>query len=171
MWCTPPRIRSSRAVAWGKLGVSPTHHHQRYASRALCLLQQALNNASNRHNGAVKIYPLFTMSKNRCWRLRSRPVGEIADTDLELCLEDMPGASASGEMLIKNLFASIDPTHRIWMSDKAQYMPPVALGEVMRAVTVGVVVSSNDPAFAVGQHVVGFGGLAEHYIGVAGQNV
>jgi NADPH-dependent curcumin reductase CurA len=111
------------------------------------------------------------MSKNRCWRLRSRPVGEISDNDLELCIEDMPVASASGEMLIKNLFVSIDPTHRIWMSDKAQYMPAVVLGDVMRAATVGVVVTSNDPAFAVGQHVVGFGGLTEHYVGVAGQNV
>ena len=111
------------------------------------------------------------MSKNRCWRLRSRPVGEISDTDLELCVEDMPVASATGEMLIKNLFASIDPTHRIWMSDKAQYMPAVALGDVMRAATVGVVITSNDPAFAVGQHVVGFGGLTEHYVGIAGQNV
>ncbi len=83
----------------------------------------------------------------------------------------MPVASATGEMLIKNLFASIDPTHRIWMSDKAQYMPAVALGDVMRAATVGVVITSNDPAFAVGQHVVGFGGLTEHYVGIAGQNV
>jgi NADPH-dependent curcumin reductase CurA len=83
----------------------------------------------------------------------------------------MPVASASGEMLIKNLFVSIDPTHRIWMSDRAQYMPPVALGEVMRAATVGVVVNSNDAAFAAGQHVVGFGGLSQHYVGVSGQNV
>jgi hypothetical protein len=150
---------------------SPTHPVSSRTRRTLPVCQQALNNARNCHDGGVKTYPLFTMSKTRCWRLRSRPVGEIADKDLELCLEDMPGASASGEMLIKNLFASIDPTHRIWMSDKAQYMPPVALGEVMRAVTVGVVMSSNDPAFAVGQHVVGFGGLAEHYVGVAGQNV
>ena len=110
------------------------------------------------------------MSKHRCWRLRSRPVGEISDKDLELCVEDMPVASEAGQMLIKTLFVSIDPTQRIWMSDKAQYMPPVALGDVMRAASVGVVVASNDPAFAVGQHVVGFGGVAEHYIGVAGQN-
>jgi NADPH-dependent curcumin reductase CurA len=114
---------------------------------------------------------LSEMSKNTCWRLRSRPVGEISDKDLELCVEDMPVASASGEMLIKNLFVSIDPTHRIWMSDRAQYMPPVALGEVMRAATVGVVVNSNDAAFAPGQHVVGFGGLSQHYVGVSGQNV
>ena len=111
------------------------------------------------------------MSKNRCWRLRSRPVGEISDKDLELCAEDMPVASAAGQMLIKNTYVSIDPTHRIWMSDRAQYMPPVDIGDIMRAATVGVVVSSNDAAFAVGQHVVGFGGLTEHYVGVSGQNV
>ncbi len=52
-----------------------------------------------------------------------------------------------------------------------RYMPPVAIGDVMRAASVGVVVTSNDAAFAVGQHVVGFGGLSEYYVGIAGQNV
>jgi len=53
---------------------------------------------------------------------------------------------------------SIDPTHRIWMSDIPQYMPKVELGEVMRASTVGVVEERKDPNFAVGCHVFGFGG-------------
>lgn len=67
-------------------------------------------------------------TKHRVWRLRSRPVGSIKDTDLELCVEDKPTIGAD-QLLVKNLFISIDPTHRIWMSDRSQYMPPVGLGE------------------------------------------
>jgi NADPH-dependent curcumin reductase CurA len=74
-------------------------------------------------------------------------------------------------MLVKNLYISIDPTHRIWMSDKAQFMPPVALGDVMRAATVGVVEVSNNAAFPVGTQVYGFGGVAEYYIGIVGATV
>jgi NADPH-dependent curcumin reductase CurA len=93
------------------------------------------------------------MSKNRCLRLRSIPSGKIAHTDLELCEEEMP-VPADGEVLIKNLFASIDPTHRIWMSGKkAQYMDPVNVGEIMRAATVGVIVESKNGDWPVGKKV------------------
>ena len=50
-------------------------------------------------------------------------------------------------------------------------MDPVALGEVMRAVTVGVVEASNAPDWPVGAHVLGFGGVAEYYVGIPGVNV
>mmetsp|Transcript_42584 Transcript_42584/g.62662 ORF Transcript_42584/g.62662 Transcript_42584/m.62662 type:complete len:335 (+) Transcript_42584:173-1177(+) len=106
----------------------------------------------------------------RCWRLRSRPEGSIKDTDLEMCEEPKP-TPEDGQLLVKNLFISIDPTHRIWMSDIPQYMPKVELGEVMRASTVGVVEESKDPNFAVGCHVFGFGGCADYYVGIPGANV
>lgn len=57
------------------------------------------------------------------------------------------------------------------MSDKKQYMPPVALGEVMRAATIGIVEKSNASAFPVGACVLGFGGVAEYYVGIPGANV
>ena len=50
-------------------------------------------------------------------------------------------------------------------------MDPVALGDVMRAVTVGVVEASNAPEWPVGTHVLGFGGVAEYYVGLPGVNV
>jgi NADPH-dependent curcumin reductase CurA len=43
------------------------------------------------------------------------------------------------QVLIRNTHLSIDPTHRIWMSDAPQYMPCVEIGGVMRALTAGVV--------------------------------
>ena len=66
--------------------------------------------------------------KNRVLRLRSRPVGPIKDTDFELCIEDKP-VIKEGQMLVKNLYISVDPTHRIWMTDKPQYMPSVSLND------------------------------------------
>ena len=74
-------------------------------------------------------------SKNRVWRLRSRPVGSIKDTDLELCVEDKP-VIKEGQLLVKNLYVSIDPTHRIWMTDKPQYMPQVNLNDGKQSMRV-----------------------------------
>jgi len=108
--------------------------------------------------------------EHRVWRLRSRPVGSIADTDLELVHEPVPTIT-EGQMLVKNTYISLDPTHRIWMSDKAQYMPKVEIGEVMRAATVGVVEASNHDDYPVGTKVVGFGGVGDYYVGIPGVNV
>ena len=107
---------------------------------------------------------------HRAWRLRCRPVGAIRDSDLELCVEPKP-TPAEGQLLVKNLFISIDPTQRIWMSEKAQYMPNVELNDVMRAPTIGVVEESNDLNYPVGTYVYGFGGCQEFYAGIPGVNV
>mmetsp|Transcript_32053 Transcript_32053/g.75178 ORF Transcript_32053/g.75178 Transcript_32053/m.75178 type:complete len:339 (+) Transcript_32053:107-1123(+) len=112
----------------------------------------------------------FTEGKNRVWRLRSRPVGTIADTDLELCVEDVP-AIEDGQMLVRNLYFSIDPTHRIWMSDRPQYMEPVAINDIMRDATIGEVVESKHADYPVGTKVYGFGGLADYFVGTPGATV
>lgn len=132
---------------------------------------------------------------NNCVRLRAIPSGSIAQTDLELCSEEMP-VPDDGQFLVKNLYASIDPTHRIWMSGKkAQYMDPVPIGDVMRAATVGVIVESKNEDWPVGKKarvvfvcwmwwlieicadqlynlkVHGFGGIQEYFIGIPGATV
>lgn len=77
-----------------------------------------------------------------------------------------------GQLLMKNVYLSIDPTHRIWMSDKPQYMPPVELGEVMRSATIAVVEESDDPvSYPVGDYFVCFGGCCEYFVGIPGVNV
>lgn len=79
---------------------------------------------------------------------------------------------SDGQVIVKNLYASIDPTHRIWMSGaKAQYMDPVPLGDIMRAATVGVVVESHNPDYPLGTKVTGFGGLCDYYIGIPGETM
>ena len=104
-------------------------------------------------------------NSNRQWRLKRRPVGEIKAGDLELTDAPKP-VPATGEMLVRNVYLSLDPTNRIWMSDMEQYMPPVAIGDVMRGGTVGVVEQSNADGFAVGDIVMpGMGGWQDYSIG------
>ncbi len=65
-------------------------------------------------------------------------------------------------MLIKTLYLSLDPAMRGWMNEGKSYIPPVGLGEVMRAGGVGRVIASNNPAFAVGDAVSGSLGVQEY---------
>jgi len=104
-------------------------------------------------------------NSNRQWRLKHRPVGEIKTGDLELVDSPKPVPGA-GELLVRNIYLSLDPTNRIWMSDMEQYMPPVAIGDVMRGGTLGVVEQSNAEGFAVGDIVIpGMGGWQDYTIG------
>jgi NADPH-dependent curcumin reductase CurA len=69
---------------------------------------------------------------------------------------------ADGQVLVKVLQLSLDPAMRGWMSEGKSYIPPVGIGEVMRAIGIGKVIASNYPAFAVGDHVSGGFGIQEY---------
>jgi NADPH-dependent curcumin reductase CurA len=97
---------------------------------------------------------------NRAYRLRRRPDGELADSDLELVTEQVPGLQ-DGQALVRTQLLSLDPTNRIWMSDNRGYMPPVPLGEVMRGIGVGEVIESRRDDLPVGATVSGFTGWQE----------
>lgn len=60
-----------------------------------------------------------------------------------------------GQILLQNLYLSMDPGIRFWMSDKPGYMEPLAIGETIRGSTLGRVVESNHPNFKVGDYAVG----------------
>ncbi|MFM9436752.1 NADPH-dependent curcumin reductase [Janthinobacterium sp. CG_23.3] len=101
---------------------------------------------------------------NHQFQLASRPVGAVQRSDFHYVGEALR-ALADGEVQIKVLHVSLDPAMRGWMNEsKESYMPPVAIGEVMRAIGVGRVTASANPAFAVGQHVVGLLGVQEYAI-------
>lgn len=99
--------------------------------------------------------------KNRAWRLAARPVGAIKESDFRLAEEPLPVPQA-GEVRVRTVYLSLDPTHRIWMSDVDQYMPPVQIGEVMRGGTIGVVEQSNDPGLQPGEIVQGMWGWQDY---------
>lgn len=91
---------------------------------------------------------------NRRWILRQRPVGDIGDNDLQLVEAPLP-EPGDGEILVRNIYLMVAPTNRVWMSEIDQYMAPVAIGEVMRGVTMGVVIESHHPDFRTGDIVEG----------------
>ncbi|MFZ6778989.1 NADP-dependent oxidoreductase [Undibacterium sp. Ji83W] len=99
---------------------------------------------------------------NSQFKLAARPQGSVKASDFNHVTEQLRDLQA-GEVLIKNLYISLDPAMRGWMNEsKNSYMPPVAIGEVMRALAVGQVVESNNPKFAVGDHVSGILGMQEY---------
>ena len=101
--------------------------------------------------------------QNQQWQLKTRPQGLIGEEHFERVVSDLPGLEDGG-VLVKNLYLSFDPTQRGWVNDTESYMPPVAIGEVMRAGTVGQVVSSKNERFKVGDLVQGLGGWQEYFI-------
>jgi NADPH-dependent curcumin reductase CurA len=101
---------------------------------------------------------------NRQWVLASRPEGDISADNLKL-VEAPVRPLQEGEILVRNIYLSLDPTHRIWMSDRDQYLPPVELGQVMRGGVLGVVEQSRSDRFQPGDHVkVGMGGWETYSI-------
>ena len=84
--------------------------------------------------------------KNRQWLLAARPQGLIKESDFRWN-EMITTPLKDGQVLVRNLAFSFDPTQRGWMSMDT-YMPAIPLGQVMRAGTVGQVVESKRPGFA-----------------------
>jgi NADPH-dependent curcumin reductase len=99
---------------------------------------------------------------NRRIVLASRPTGEPTPENFRLEADVPVLEPASGQMLVKNLFLSIDPYMRGRMSDRASYARPVGIGEVMVGGTVGRVVKSAADGYANGDIMVGYGGWQDH---------
>lgn len=113
-------------------------------------------------DGTLNVDPVGAPGCGKRAILVARPVGDIKDTDLKIVDEPMLEPK-EGEVLVQNIYISMDPTHRIWMSDQAQYMPCVGLGTCMRAGSIGKVVKSSDEAaMPVGTYVSAFGGVQEY---------
>ena len=103
---------------------------------------------------------------NHQFKLAKRPVGMVQRSDFEYARSPVaePG---EGEVLVKILYISLDPAMRGWMNEGKSYVPPVGIGEVMRAGAVGRVITSRDPNIAVGDHVVGVLGVQEYAVAKA----
>jgi NADPH-dependent curcumin reductase CurA len=100
---------------------------------------------------------------NHKFTLASRPVGMPKRTDWTY-EEETVRELHEGELLIRVLFISLDPAMRGWMNQSRSYVPPVAIGEVMRALAVGQVVASRNPDCSIGKHVSGNFGVQEYFI-------
>jgi len=94
-------------------------------------------------------------------RLRERPVGYPGPETWDVGTVEVP-APGPGELLVAVSHLSLDPAMRGWLNDVRSYVPPVGIGEVMRAGAVGTVVASRHPDFAVGDTVTGTFGVTEY---------
>ncbi|MCW2983324.1 MAG: dehydrogenase [Conexibacter sp.] len=100
---------------------------------------------------------------NRQIRLAARPQGECKPTDWEHA--DAPVREpGDGEFAGVTKLISLDPAMRGWLNDARSYIPPVGIGEVMRAGSIVEVTASNHPRYAVGDHVVGTFGVQSHVV-------
>ena len=98
---------------------------------------------------------------NRQYRLAARPVGLPKPSDWTFATESVADP-ADGQVLVKVLQLSLDPAMRGWMNEGRSYIPPVGIGEVMRAGGVGKVVASKNPKFSLGDTVSGGFGIQEY---------
>jgi NADPH-dependent curcumin reductase CurA len=101
---------------------------------------------------------------NHQWRLVSRPHGRVQESDFEWTEASVPDI-AEGQILVRILYLSLDPTNRIWMEPIDSYLPMLPLGAIMRGITLGVIEVSRNSGYASGDTVLGLGGWQEYYVG------
>jgi NADPH-dependent curcumin reductase len=104
---------------------------------------------------------------NHQLRLASRPSGAISAQNWQFT-EEPVAEPAAGQVLVQTLVLSLDPAMRGWLNEGKSYIPPVGIGEVMRAGGIGRVIASKDPAFAPGDIVSGLLGAQEYCQAAAG---
>ena len=105
----------------------------------------------------------MSTTMNHQFRLAVRPVGMPKQTDWKY-IEEPVRDPLDGEIMVKVLYISLDPAMRGWMNEGKSYIPPVGIGEVMRAGAVGRVVASKDPSIVVGDHVYGTFGVQQYAV-------
>ncbi len=90
-----------------------------------------------------------------------RPVGEVDASTWSLETNPIPEIE-EGQILIKQHYISLDPAMRGWMNNSKSYIEPMAIGSVMRAGSVGEVITSKNPKFKVGTYLAGTGGVQQY---------
>ena len=96
-------------------------------------------------------------------RLKNRPVGLPAESDFELAEVTIPEVHA-GELLVQNIYMSVDPYMRGRMYDRKSYVPPFQLNQPLEGGCVGRVVESKNEQFKAGDFVLGMLGWREYFI-------
>ena len=107
------------------------------------------------------------MPANRRFLLVRRPSGLPVVEDFQLVEEPVPTPPPGG-FVVRNHYASLDPAQRGWMDDVPSYMPPIRLGDAVRATTVGTIHASDSADFRPGDWVLGVNGLEEYSVGTPG---
>lgn len=106
------------------------------------------------------------MPVNRRFKLTRRPKGKPVSEDFIL-VEEHSAALEDGQFLLHNHYASLDPAMRGWMDDTPSYLPPIRLGDPVRASTVGRIAESRHPGFPVGAWASGLNGIEDYSLCIA----
>jgi NADPH-dependent curcumin reductase CurA len=104
---------------------------------------------------------------NAQWRLAARPVGLPKASDWEY-VEEPAAEPEDGQFRVAVEYVSLDPAMRGWMNETRSYVPPVGIGEVMRAGGIGRVTESRHPDFEAGELVTGMFGVQRHAVSDGG---
>ena len=104
---------------------------------------------------------LLRVKTNHQWLLAARPEGMVKASDFRWVEAPVP-ALAEGQVLVRLVYLSLDPTNRVWMNEADSYLPALKLGEVMRGGGIGVIEESRHGGFAAGDLVQGLLGW-QHY--------
>jgi NADPH-dependent curcumin reductase len=108
------------------------------------------------------------MPMNRQILLDNRPQGEASASNFSMVTTETP-ALQDGQVLVRHHYMSLDPYMRGRMNEGKSYAQPQPLGQVMQGGTVGEVVESRNPKYAVGDKVQGMGGWQEYSVVDANQ--
>lgn len=103
------------------------------------------------------------MLSNRQVVLRRRPTGLVGPDDTEILTAPAP-SPAEGEALLRTTYVGLDAAVRTWLNDQRGYLPPVGIGEVIRAAGIGEVVESRCDAYKAGDIVTTLTGFQEYAI-------
>ena len=104
------------------------------------------------------------MPANLQVRLAYRPKPGMLPPDVFTLAEAPLSEPGPGEFRVKVHYVSLDPAMRGWVNDQRSYVPPVPVGDVMRAYAVGIVEASNHPEFKAGDAVQGLLGAQQYAI-------
>ena len=100
---------------------------------------------------------------NRQILLRNRPTGLVQPDDTQLVTTPAP-EPAEGEALVRTTYVGLDAAVRTWLNDQPGYLPPVQLGEVIRAAGIAEVIETRCDAYAVGDVITTLTGFQEYAI-------
>jgi len=100
---------------------------------------------------------------NRQFLLAARPHGMVKETDFELATSDVPSIT-EGQALVRTRYISLDPSMRGQMENRADYVAPIEIGDVMRARGVGEIVDSKSDALRIGSLAWGAFGMQDYAV-------
>ncbi len=104
----------------------------------------------------------MAMTVNRRILLTARPDGLVSEDCLER-VEEPLAPIGDGEVLVRVLSLSVDPTNRVWMREEDSYLPAIRIGDVVRAAGMGEVVESRRDGYNPGDLVMGLPGWQDYW--------